>query len=224
MREAARSSSRRLGPSWPASLEPRPSRFTFPLAVNGAREVLVHEGAVGPLPELGDAAQGGGAPPPIRRRRDRRQGLLGPRPTPRVCSPTASRCAGRRREATSSRAARSAGSGTGVLREQTAWVGLRFEPDGADPSRVSGRGSPPTTTRYATRAVGRDSSRSPPPSRITRAASRGSCSTRSPSCRSGRPSRRLWRRRSFTSRRSLDPPPCCSSGLTTSAGSTIARR
>ena len=89
--------------------------------------------------------------------------------------------------------------------ELTAWIGLRFDQDDADRERdplwFADR------RRHAPRRglVEAASSAWPPPSPPTPAPSRGSCSTRSPSCPSGPISRRSWRRRWPTSRRRRCP-------------------
>ena len=105
-----------------------------PPAVNGAREVLVHEGAVGPLPELGDADKaaelhrrfGAEEIPPARGTWPRcdAQGLLYRIPLRWATS------RGDEQPGSTERRKRD-----GSPAEQTAWVGLRFEADGADPSR-----------------------------------------------------------------------------------------
>ena len=147
-----------------------------PPAVNGAREILVHEGAVGPLPELGDADKAA----ELHRRfgaeetagkgylaRCDAQGLLYRIPLRWATS--------RGDEQTSSTERRKR---DGITRERPGR--LRFERR-RRPEPRSGRGRLPTLPRYATKLL-RDFALAAA-SRITRAASRGSCSTRSPSCR-----------------------------------------
>ena len=103
-----------------------------PPAVSGAREILVHEGSSRTRCPSSGRAQ---AAAEFHRRfgaRIRRPAMgAWPAATPRACS-TGSRCAGRRRDAKRRPAARSAARRDGRPAEPTAWIGLRFDPDGAE--------------------------------------------------------------------------------------------
>ena len=104
-----------------------------PPAVSGAREVLVHEGAVGPLPELGDADKAAELHQRFGAEETAGKGYLARCDAQGLLYRIPLRWATSRGEEQTSSTERRKRDGNPA--ELTAWVGLRFEPDGSDPSR-----------------------------------------------------------------------------------------